>query len=79
MAQEDQEDLVEAATCLLAHGVGQVVGTLEAHAHPDYFDVHDAKVQSVESFGTPDGAARCLVTRLLAEKSSGSDRRLLVS
>jgi hypothetical protein len=65
MATEYEQDLVEAATCLLAHGVTLHTPALAVCPTPRGFEIYeDPRVVPVQTFSVPDEAARYLVTRL---------------
>ncbi len=65
MATEYEEDLVEAATCLLAHGVTLHTSVLAVRPAPHGLEIYEEpQVVPVEIFSVPDEAARYLVIRL---------------
>jgi hypothetical protein len=65
MATEYEEDLVEAATCLLAHGVTLYTSALAVRPAPHGFEIYEEpQVVPVQTFSVPDEAARYLVIRL---------------
>jgi hypothetical protein len=67
MATHYEEDLVEAATCLLAHGVTLQTAAIAVCPVPHGFEIHEEpQLVPVQTFSVPDDAARYLITRLRA-------------
>ena len=65
MAREYQEDIVEAATCMLAHGVTLHTRAVDVRPAAHGFEIYEEpQIVPVQTFSVPDEAARYLVTRL---------------
>jgi hypothetical protein len=63
MAAECADDLLEAFTCLLSHGVTQVIGNTTAYARSDGYHIYEG-LQLQQHCAEACEAARCLITAL---------------